>query len=168
MQQGKHKIKYAVVSFLLFFGFFLLHYSVNSDISVKTATPIILLPLLTAFSMFVSPGTAAATGLALGICMDGVASGALCFNAVVLMLSAAFISALSARLFNRNVRSAFLLTLIFGLAYFVLRWLVFYAFSVGARDNLYYLLHFAVPGVVYTVLFIFPFYFIFKRLAAHT
>lgn len=165
MQNKGHRIKYAAVSFFLFFGFFLLHYSVNLDISIKTATPIILLPLLTAFSMFSSPGTAAAVGLILGICMDGAASGVLCFNAVVLMLSATMASALSSRLFNRNVRSAFILTLAVTLVYFILRWLIFYAFSVSARDNLRYLLHFAFPGAVYTVLFIFPFYFIFKRYA---
>ena len=104
----KHSVKVAVISFFLFALLFLLHYSDVISISIKTATPIILLPLLCAFSIFSTPAAAAATGLVLGVCMDSAASGTLCFNAIVLMLSAALVSASSSRLFNRNLRSAVL------------------------------------------------------------
>ena len=107
---------------------------------------------------------AAATGLVLGVCMDSAASGTLCFNAIVLMLSAALVSASSSRLFNRNLRSAVLLSFLLTLFYFVLRWLIFYAFTVSAQDNLTYLLHYAFPSVIYTNVFIFPFYFLYKKL----
>ena len=160
----KHSVKAAVISFFLFALLFLLHYSDVISISIKTATPIILLPLLCAFSMFSTPAVSAATGLVLGICMDSAASGTLCFNAVLLMLSAALISAFSSRLFNRNLRSAALLSFLLTLVYFILRWLIFYAFTVGAQDNLTYLLHYAFPSVVYTNIFIFPFYFLYKKL----
>ena len=143
----KHSVKAAVISFFLFALLFLLHYSDVISISIKTATPIILLPLLCAFSIFSTPVAAAATGLVLGVCMDSAASGTLCFNAIVLMLSAA-------------VLLSFLLTLF----YFVLRWLIFYAFTVSAQDNLTYLLHYAFPSVIYTNVFIFPFYFLYKKL----
>ena len=129
----KHSVKAAVISFFLFSLLFLLHYSDVISISIKTATPIILLPLLCAFSMFSTP-------------------------------AAALISAFSSRLFNRNLRSAALLSFLLTLIYFILRWLIFYAFTVGAQDNLTYLLHYAFPSVVYTNIFIFPFYFLYKKL----
>lgn len=160
----KYSVKAAVISFLLFFFLFLLHYSDVISISIKTATPIILLPLLCAFSVFSSPAVSAVTGLALGICMDSAASGTLCFNAVVLMLSAMLVSAVSSRLFNRNLRSAAVLSFLLTLVYFVLRWVIFYAFTAGAQDNLTYLLHYAFPSVIYTNVFIFPFYFLYKKL----
>ena len=144
----KRSVKTAVISFFLFSLLFLLHYSDVISISIKTATPIILLPLLCAFSMFSTPAVSAATGLVLGICMDSAASGTLC----------------SSRLFNRNLRSAALLSFLLTLIYFILRWLIFYAFTVGAQDNLTYLLHYAFPSVVYTNIFIFPFYFLYKKL----
>ena len=46
----KRSVKTAVISFFLFALLFLLHYSDVITISIKTATPIILLPLLCAFS----------------------------------------------------------------------------------------------------------------------
>ena len=79
----KRSVKTAVISFFLFSLLFLLHYSDVISIRIKTATPIILLPLLCAFSMFSTPAVSAATGLVLGICMDSAASGTLCFNAVL-------------------------------------------------------------------------------------
>lgn len=51
----KRSVKTAVISFFLFSLLFLLHYSDVISISIKTATPIILLPLLCAFSMFSTP-----------------------------------------------------------------------------------------------------------------
>ena len=71
----KHSVKAAVISFFLFALLFLLHYSDVISISIKTATPIILLPLLCAFSIFSTPAAAAETGLVLGVCMDSAASG---------------------------------------------------------------------------------------------
>ena len=65
---------------------------------------------------------------------------------------------------DRNLRSAVLLSFLLTLFYFVLRWLIFYAFTVSAQDNLTYLLHYAFPSVIYTNVFIFPFYFLYKKL----
>ena len=58
----KHSVKAAVISFFLFALLFLLHYSDVISISIKTATPIILLPLLCAFSMFSTPAAACRNG----------------------------------------------------------------------------------------------------------
>lgn len=162
MQLKKKRILFGFFSFLLFFFSFIAHYTDSIDLSIKNAQPFILLPLITAFSMFTTPGTAAVSGLALGICMDGCAGGTVCFNAIAIMLAATFVSVAANNLFNRNIKSAILLSVIISLFYYILRWLIFYAFSSGSHDNLTYLLSYAFPSVLYTNAFIFPFYFIFR------
>lgn len=162
MQIKKKRILFGFLSFLIFFFSFAVHYTDAVDIGIKNAQPLILLPLITAFSMFSQAGTAAAVGLALGICMDSCAGSAVCFNAITIMLAAALVSAAANNLFNRNVKSAILLSVTVSLSYYVLRWLIFYAFSSGSHDNLTYLLSYAFPSVLYTNAFIFPFYFIYR------
>lgn len=162
MQLKKKRILFGFFSFLLFFFSFIAHYTDSIDLSIKNAQPFILLPLITAFSMFTTPGTAAVSGLALGICMDGCAGGTVCFNAIAIMLAATFVSVAANNLFNRNIKSAILLSVIISLFYYILRWLIFYAFSSGSHDNLTYLLSYVFPSVLYTNAFIFPFYFIFR------
>lgn len=162
MQTEKRHPWINLTSFLLFFLTFILHYTDIIDISIKNAAPLIILPLLAAFSMFNKPVPSAAAGLLIGICMDSVASGAICFNAALLMLSAVLISVSAESLFNRNIRSAILLCVLLSLVYFLLRWVCFYAFSSGADGNLTYLLSYAFPSMLYTDVFIIPFYFLYK------
>lgn len=164
METKKHHPLIGILSFLIFFIVFLLHYSADIDISIKNASPLAVLPLLCAYSMFAQPSAAAAAGLVLGIAMDGVSMGTYCFNAIILMLSAALVSALAANLLNKNIRSAVLLSVLVSLFYYFMRWLVFYAFAEGTRGNLTYLLSFAFPSALYTAAFIFPFYFIYRYL----
>lgn len=162
MQTKKRHPWIAFLSFLLFFILFLLHYTDAIDLSIHNAQPLALLPLLTAFSIFAPPGKAATAGLLLGICMDGAASSTYCFHAAVMMLTAAAVSVVSTYLFNRNIRSALLLSFLTSLVYYALRWLVFYAFSGSVQSSLTYLLSYALPSVLYTFLFIIPFYFLYK------
>ncbi len=162
MQVKKRHPWIAVMSFLLFFITFTVHSAGVIDISIKNATPLVILPLLTAFSVFNKSSVSGTVGLIVGICMDSVGSGTLCFNAIVLMLSAVFISVISGSLFNRNIRAAVVLCILACLVYYGLRWLIFYAFYYSAQNNLTYLLSYAFPSIVYTSVFIFPFYFIFK------
>lgn len=151
-----------IISFLLFFFAFIIHYTDIINIGIKNAQPLIILPLLTAFSMFNGVGVSAAVGLTIGIFMDSVSSGAVCFNAAVLMALAALVSVCAERLFNRNIRASVLLCLLTSLFYFLLRWVCFYAFGMGPQENLTYLLSYAFPSVLYTAVFIFPFYFLYK------
>ena len=162
MQTKKRHPWINIISFLLFFFAFFIHYTDIVDISIKNARPIIIIPLLTAFSMFSGVGVSAAVGLVIGIFMDSVSSGTVCFNAAVLMVSAALVSVCTERLFNRNIRAAVLLCLLTCLFYFLLRWVCFYAFGIGVQENLTYLLRYAFPGMLYTTVFIFPFYFLYK------
>lgn len=163
MQTKKRHPIINLTSFLLFFLTFIISFTDIINISIKNAEPFIFLPLLTAFSMFGGVGASAAVGFVAGIFIDSCASGAVCFNALILMLSAAAVSLFSERLFNRNIRSAVMLCVIVSLVYFLLRWAVFYAFGSGSQDNLTYLLSYAFPSMLYTDVFIFPFYFIYRH-----
>ena len=162
MQNKKRHPWINLIGFLLFFFAFIIHYTDIVDISIKNAQPLIIIPLLTAFSIFNGAGVSAAVGLVIGIFMDSVSSGAVCFNAAVLMVSAAVVSVCAESLFNRNIRSAVLLCLLTSLFYFLLRWLCFYAFHTGEQENLTYLLSYVFPGILYTAVFVFPFYFLYK------
>lgn len=162
MQIKKRHPWIVLASILIFFITFMIHYTDAIDISIKNASPMLMLPLLTAFSMFSQPVPAAAAGLITGILTDSAAAGTLCFNSVAMMLFAAFTAAMSNNLFNRNIRSALLLSVLTSLVYFLLRWLFFYAFITNIEDNITYLLSYAFPSIIYTNIFIFPYYFIFR------
>ena len=162
MQSKKRHPWIALINFMLFFLAFIFHYTDIIDISIKNAEQLIIIPLLTAFSMFSGTGASVAVGLLTGIFMDSSASGAVCFNAAVLMLSAALVSVCAERLFNRNIRASVLLCVLVSLFYFLIRWVCFYAFGTGVQDNLTYLLSYAFPSVLYTAVFIFPFYFLYR------
>lgn len=151
-------------NFLLFALVLLIHYSAGIDLSIKNAVPFAVLPLLTAFAVFSSPTVSAVTGLVVGIFMDSAANESLCFNAIFLMLAAVFVTVVSNNLFNKNIRSALLLSVIVSLVFYLLRWGIFYAFGMGVKDNLDYLLKFVFPSVIYTNIFIFPFFYIQKFL----
>ncbi len=152
----------ALANILIFFICYMLHYSSSSVFAIKNAQPFIIIPLITAFAIFNQIGISAVAGLIMGIFMDSVASNALCFNTLVMFLIATAISLVSINLFNRNIRAAALLCFLAGLVYFILRWLIFYAFKIPIEDTVIYLLSCAFPSIVYTTFLIIPFYFIYK------
>lgn len=147
---------------LLFFFAILFQITGIPDITIKTATPLLLVPMITAFSVYSSLPAAAVTGFVTGACLDGMASGTYCFNTIVLMLTGVAVYLTANNLFNKNVQSATALSLITAGIYFSLKWLVFYAFGVSVQDSMEYLLSFALPSALYTSLFIFPFYYLFR------
>ncbi len=163
MLAKKRRIATFLCNLVLFFAVIILHYTDGVNISIATATPMLLIPLLVAFSIFSSVPMAMFVGLICGILADAAASGAICFNALALMLISTFVCALSNNLFNKNIHSASVLSLISCVVYFLMLWLVRHAFS-GVENSLSYLLKYALPSAVYTSLFIFPFYYFYKFL----
>lgn len=151
-----------ILNFSLFFLVLLIQYLGGIDLSIKNAVPIMILPLITAFAMFSSVTDSTVAGLVAGVCMDSVSGGSVCFNAIVIMLSAVFVYLIANNLFNKNIRSAILLTIIVSLMYFLLKWIIMFAFNMGVKDNLAYLLYFIFPSVLYTTVFILPFYYVEK------
>ena len=163
MLKNKRHPVILILNILFFFVVILFHYTNAFNLKIYTATPMLVLPLLVAFSLFSSVSKAAAVGLFSGIFMDSVASGSRSFNALILMLIAAFVCVASNNLFNKNIQSAVVLSLICCIFYFVVYWIVFHTFSKELESSLAYLLKYALPSAVYSAAFIFPFYYIYKH-----
>ncbi len=147
----------------LFFAVTIFDSAAGFSITIKSATPLVILPLLTAFSVFTDIKKAAFAGFLSGACVDSVARESYCFNTIALMLIATAVCLLSDTLFNKNIRAATVLSLFTAVLYFVLNWFVFDAIGHGSKQSLEFLFSYSLPSALYTSLFIFPFYFIFKH-----
>lgn len=144
----------------------ILFFDINAkiDITIRNATPLIIIPLLTAFSVFYSLEAAVVAGLFSGAMLDCVMAGSYCFNTVSLFIMGAVVNLAANNLFNKNMRGVAALTLITAVLYFVVYWLTFFAFQVSMKNSLIYLMSYGLPSAVYSSAFIFPFYWIYKRL----
>lgn len=160
MRNKKHLIT-VILNLLIFFLSLFFYYTGMLPIAIKGIAPLLILPILTAFSFFHSPLACALTGLACGVFMDSCALGSYCFNAIVLLLIGTFVSLAASNLFNKNIFSSLVLSLIVCTVYFLLLWLVFHT-DGSINDSLIYLLKYALPSAVYSAVFILPFYYLFR------
>ena len=160
----KNLKKFLLVTFnvIIFFAFSLLHYSDVLSFDFFGAGTTLLIPLLVAFSLWHSPITCAMAGMLSGIIMDSSAQGAYCFNAIILLLVGVFVSVTSNTLFNKNLPSAIVISLICSVIYYLMQWAIFHTFSEGVKHSLSFLLEISLPSAILTALFIFPFYYLYK------
>ena len=167
MQKTKKTFLLIVINALLLTVLLLFHYS-GASIAISTANPMALLALLVAIIMFASEIAGVLTGMLIGIVLDSVTSTPIGFNTLTLTLISFAAALISHYLFNRNLKAAVTLCLLFAFAYFFARWLIGFAFSGDVEDSFVYLIRYAVPSAVYTTVFIVPFFYIekliFKRL----
>jgi len=133
------------------------------DISIKNATPLLTLPLLCGFAIFASVSHSAAVGFIIGAVLDSTASDSYCFNTICFLLLGVFVCLSSNNLFNKNIRASTALAVIISVIYFTARWLCFMAFGVGMQNSLLYLLSYALPSAIYSAVFVFPFFYIFRH-----
>jgi len=166
MLKKKRHALLLLANVLLFTFVILLDTTYFLDITIKTATPMLLIPLLCAYSSFASTRRCLVAGLISGIFIDSVSMDAYCFNAVALMLITVAVCLASNNLFNKNIFSAAVLTLLSAAVYFTSLWLFFYIVPGDMESSLGYLLKYAFPSAVYTAVFAFPFYLIYKKFNA--
>ena len=153
-----------LIEAMLFTVFFIIHYLNILQIKRFHANAFLLLPFFIAFCMFAQELTAAFTGLTLGIFMDAFSSGSSLYNTFFLFILGTAIAVLVRYLLNVNFRSALMLSIVSSLVYYLLRWFLYYAFNHTLSDSTAYIMQYALPSVIYTNLFIIPFYFLQKRL----
>lgn len=151
-----------IINILIFFVSMLFYYTGVLPLTIKGITPLLILPILTAFSIFNSPVVSAVAGLLCGVFMDANALDSYCFNAIVLVIIGAFVAVSSNNLFNKNIFSAMVLSLITAALYFILQWAVFETNNTTIEDSLIYLLKYALPSAVYSAVFIIPFYYLYR------
>lgn len=158
----RRRIGIIIINFILFFTVIALQTGNLIDISIKNATPMLLLSLITAFSVFNSVGVCAVVGFVSGAFIDSITIGSYCFNTIVFLVIAVGVNLIANSLFNKNLMSTVTLSLITSGFYFVLRWMCFHIGGQSVEDILGYLLDFAFPSAVYSAVFVFPFYFLYR------
>lgn len=163
MVKNKHTIFIFLLNTLIFTVLILFHYS-GASIKISSANPLAALALLVAVIMFSSELAGVLTGLALGVILDSVTSTPIGFNTVTLTVISFAAALISHYLFNRNIKSALTLCLLFSFAYFFARWLVGFAFAGDIKDSFIYLIRYAAPSAIYTTVFMLPFYFMEKQI----
>lgn len=147
---------------IIFFFISIIHHSELPSIEIYGAKTTLIIPLLVAFSLWYSPITSAVTGMLSGMILDSATNGAYCFHAIVFLIIGTFVSVTSSTLFNKNLPSAIVISLICSAFYHIAKWLVFHTFFEGATNALTFLFEITLPSAVLTALFIFPFYYLYK------
>ena len=161
--QKKHHPFLALANILIFAAVIVFQTSELCDISIRTASPMLLLPLLCSYAFFSDIKRCAAAGMISGAFIDSVSQGAYCFNTILLMLLAVGVCLAANNLFNKNIFAASVLSLMISLIYYIFLWLFFYLSGNDMESSVEYLLKYAIPSAVYSAVFVFPFYFIYNR-----
>ena len=164
MLEKKYSPLIFIVNTAVFFVVIMLHTSEIADLSIKTATPFLLLPLITAFSMFAPMRHSVIAGIISGALIDSVSSRSYCFNTIIFLVIAVFVCVAANNLFNKNIQSAAVLSLITAAIYYILLWICFYSIPGTLEDSLGFLLRYALPSAVYSAVFIFLFYYLYRFL----
>ena len=164
MTSQKSILKLRLINTGIFALLLCIQYSGIFNIKIMNANPLISLALLVAICMFCSELTAALSGVILGVFMDTVTATPPAFNAIVLLVIGLAVALIVRHLFNNNIFSAIALCAMCSTAYYILRWLLEFAFLSSLSENLIYLLQTALPSIIYTSIFIVPFYFLEKKL----
>ena len=102
MIKKKHHPWLFALNILIFAAVIFLHTSEIADISIKSATPMLILPLITAYSIFSDLKGCVISGLICGAFLDSVSHGAYCFNTLTLMFLSLFVYFMASNLFNKN------------------------------------------------------------------
>jgi rod shape-determining protein MreD len=155
--------KILTINILVFSLVILFHISNIASLRISTATPLFILPLLTAFSIFNSPVKSVVMGFFAGAALDSV-SLSFGFNTVCLMILSLAVCLAANNLFNKNLRAAAVMSLLCAALYYISVWAVFHLFNATVRDSLGYLLQYGFPSAVYSAIFIFPFFYLYRYL----
>lgn len=149
------------VFFVLLISF---QYNSIFNIKILTANPMLPLSLLVAITIFSSELTAAISGLIVGIFIDSASSAPSGFHGIIFLLLGLAVSLTVRHLFNNNILSSIALCFLCGTLYYLVHWALFLAHNLSFIENLTYLMRTAFPSVIYTTVFIVPFYFLEKFL----
>ncbi len=147
---------------MTFFVISLLHNSAIMSFKIFEVSFVLIIPLIVAFSLNYSPLTCAIAGALSGIIIDSAAANVYCFNAIVLLIIGAGVAVTSNTLFNKNIPSVLVISLLCSMLYFILHWAFFHTFTEGVSASLSFLLYHSLPSAVISTLFVFPFYYLYK------
>ncbi len=163
MTERKNQILANAVNFSLIGVLFIFRYSGLFVLNIGKATSILIIPLIVAIAIFFGEFSGFMAGLVAGVLLDTQVVGSSCFNIFALMLLGLLSGLLSTYLLNKNLKSAICLSFGATFLYFLSRYLVLFAFQ-GSPLNFNYFMSHLIPSVIYTSIFIIPFYYLEKIL----
>ncbi len=163
MNNKKKRFISAFVNILLIFIVFILRYSGVATLKIGGAVPNLLIPLSLSIALFYSEAVGAWSGLCIGILIDSVSAENSFFSTLYFFIGVSLCSVMTARLLNRNFKSAACLSLGMSFGYFFLKYLISFPFK-GISVNYDYFVLTLIPSAVYTAVWILPFYFLQKKL----
>lgn len=144
------KLKY-FVSFALYIIVAVLVIMLQSTglapLNIGTASAVLVLPLTVYAGFYFGEYSGAVFGLFIGAALD-VFSSTFIYNTIALMLCGFISGLLISRLFNRNFAAASVLNVSAAVLYFLVKWLVIYAFSDPAP--MFIFTRFTLTSTVYT------------------
>ena len=103
MRVAKHRPWVFLFNVLAFFIVIMFDSNGVVDISIKNATPLIVLPLFIAFVVFGSLRSAVVVGLILGALLDSTSGGTYCFNTICFLVIGVWVFLAANNLFNKNI-----------------------------------------------------------------
>lgn len=163
MNKSKKKFVAIYVNLLLIFILHFLRASGLLSLAVFGVSPIILLPLVVSIAMFFGEWRGATAGFLVGLLMDSLSMGSSIFNSLCIMAIGLLCGIAANFYLNKNIKSAFALSASASFAYYFLKFLFLSIFVDGRVDGKLFA-DFLLPGVVYTSIFIIPFYFLERKL----
>ena len=145
--------------------FFLLIFQKTPGLSLTlgTATPMLLVPFVVVISCFLREWTGVFFGLFCGIGMDVFLAGSRCFNTIAMILVGTLAGLLYHYIFNRNIKSVIIGSIIFSFGFCFARWLYLCVFT-GDSSAFLMLIRYEIPSALYTAIFIIPFYYFIRWL----
>lgn len=149
-----------ILAGVVLFAIFILQYSGLATLSLGRATAMLVVPGVMFCAMFMGETGGTVLGLIFGVFLDCVMAKAVCFNALFLMAAGCLCSLLARHLINRNVWSALVISAAGNALYFLLKWLVFTAFTVPGSGLV--LWRYVLPSFFYTFVVSLPLYFLFS------
>lgn len=151
-----------ILAGVVIFTIFILQYSGLATLSMGRMTAMLVVPAVVFCAMFMGEVGATVLGLIMGIFLDCVMTRAVCFNALFLMAAGCLCSLLGRYVMNRNLWSAMVLSAATGGLYFLLKWLIFTAFSTEGAATVFW--QYVLPSFFYTFVLSLPLYFLFSAL----
>ena len=123
MNKSKKKFVAVYVNLLLIFILHFLRASGLLSLAIANVSPIVLLPLVVSIAMFFGEWSGAAAGFLVGLLMDSVSMGSSVFNSFCIMTIGLLCGVAANFYLNKNIKSAFALSVSASFAYYLFKFL---------------------------------------------
>ena len=128
---------------------------------INGVSPNLLLPFVITVSVFFGEMTGAFFGLFSGLLLDLYVSPCLPFNSILVMIIGCGCGLITKHLMTKNFFSVFALSGGIIIFYYTLSWVVYQVIG-STSGRIWYYLNISIPSMVYSLIFIIPWFFLTK------